>query len=66
MEGNMPIPPVQRAGWQAIYRRVVEWQRRTRIDSELSDQVYDHEHDSDLPISKAEAQLEVQKWWWQL
>ena len=60
----MPIPPVQRAGWQAIYRRVVEWQRRTRIDSELSDQVY--EHDSDLPISKAEAQLEVQKWWWQL
>jgi len=60
----MPIPPVKRAGWQAIYRRVVEWQRRTRIDSELSDQVY--EHDSDLPISKAEAQLEVQKWWWQL
>ena len=64
----MPIPPVNRAGWQTIYRRIVEWQRRTRADSELtmlSDQEYDHDHDSDQPYSRAEAELKVQKWWWQ-
>lgn len=63
----MPTPPIKHEGWQAIYRRVVECQRRIRTDNELmmlSD--YDHDHDSDLPFSRAEAQLEVQKWWWQL
>lgn len=63
----MPVPPVNHTGWQAIYRRVVEWQRRIRTDNELmmlSD--HDNDHDSDLPFSRAEAQLEVQKWWWQL
>jgi hypothetical protein len=66
MEGNMSVPFKEGAGWQTIYRRVVEWQRTIHMRDEVmmfSD--HDDDHDPDLPFSRAEAQLEVQKWWWQ-
>jgi uncharacterized protein YjiS (DUF1127 family) len=59
----MSIPFINRAGWQAIFRRVVEWRRRNELMM-LSDQMLS-EHDSDLSFSRAEARLEVQKWCWQ-
>lgn len=36
MEGNMYTPPVNCVGWQTIYRRVVEWRRRTHTENELA------------------------------
>ena len=69
MEGNMYTPPVNCVGWQTIYRRVVEWRRRTHTENELAvlnEHNHNFDHDSDLPFSRAEAQLEIQKWWWQL
>ncbi|HET7806788.1 MAG TPA: hypothetical protein VFL53_21305 [Pseudolabrys sp.] len=64
----MSTLPINRAGWQSIYRRVVEWQRTTRTESELaarSERDHNFDHDADLPFSRAEAQLEIQKRWWQ-
>jgi uncharacterized protein YjiS (DUF1127 family) len=63
----MSIPVINRAGWQTISRRVVEWRRRIGTRNELmtlSDLMLS-DHDPDLPFSRAEAQLEVQKWCWQ-
>lgn len=64
----MDTPPVPCLGWQTIHRRVVEWRRRTRTENEpagLSDHAHNLDHDSDRAFSRAEAQLEIQKWWWQ-
>lgn len=58
----MSVPFINRAGWQAIFRRVVEWRRRVRTRNEL---MVLRDHDPDLPFSRAEARLEVQKWSWQ-
>jgi hypothetical protein len=58
----MFIPFIDIVGWQAISRRVVEWKRTIPICNEL---VMPSEHDPDLPFTRAEAQLEVQKWSWQ-
>jgi len=58
----MSIPFINRAGWQAIYRRVVEWQRRIGTRNEL---MMLSGHDPDLPFSRTEVGLEVQKWCWQ-
>jgi len=56
-------------GWQAINRRVVDYQRNIRTRNELT-AIDEHEHkadhDADLPFGRAEVRLEVQKWWWQL
>jgi hypothetical protein len=64
MEGNMSVPFKEGAGWQTIYRRVVEWQRIIRMRDEVM-MFSDDDHDPDLPFSRVEAELEVQKWWWQ-
>jgi hypothetical protein len=69
MEGGMLVNPTNRAGWQAINRRVVELQRKTHAQNELAaleEQCHKTEHDADLPFSRAEVRLEVQKVWWQL
>ena len=58
----MSVPFINRAGWQAIFRRVVEWRRRVRTRNEL---MMFRDHDPDLPFSRTEARLEVQKWSWQ-
>jgi hypothetical protein len=62
MEGNMFVAPINSAGWQAINRRVVEWQQIPMLDEHN----HNKEYDADLPFSRTEARLEVQKWWWQL
>jgi len=63
----MSIPVINRAGWQAISRRVVEWRRRigTRNELMILSDLMLSDRDPDLPFSRAEAQLEVQKWCWQ-
>jgi uncharacterized protein YjiS (DUF1127 family) len=61
MEGKMS-PFIYRAGWQAICRRVIEWQRGIGTRSEL---MLLADHDPDLPVSRAEAGLVVQKCCWQ-
>ena len=69
MEGGMLESPINLAGWQAINRRVLEWQGTIRTQNELATlekQSHKTDHDSDLPFSRAEVRLEVQKWWWQL
>ena len=58
----MSILFINRAGWQAISRRAVEWRQRIGTRNEL---MMLSEHDPDLPFSRAEARLEVQKWCWQ-
>ena len=61
--------PSNHAGWQSINRRVVDFQRNTRIRNEPT-AIDQHDHhvdrDTDLPFSRADVRLEVQKWWWQL
>jgi len=59
----MPIPVINRAGWQAIYRRVVEWQRKIGACNGL---MVLSDHDPDLPFSRAEAGLAIQKSSWQV
>lgn len=58
----MFIPFMSSTGWQAVFRRVVEWRRKMLACHELMTL---GEHDPDLPISKTEAQLEVHKCCWQ-
>ena len=70
MEGDMLDTPINRAGWQAINRRVVDLQRTFRSQDRPT-AVNEHDHhnvdrDTDLPFSRADVRLEVQKWWWQL
>lgn len=67
--------PSNRAGWQAINRRATDFQRNTRIRNEQRaiDEHDDYVNrdtdlhadcDTDLPFSRTEARLEVQRWWW--
>ena len=60
-EGKMSIPLVGYAGWQTIFRRIVEWQQKIHMRGELMIRDYD----PDLPLSRAEVRLAVQKWSWQ-
>jgi uncharacterized protein YjiS (DUF1127 family) len=69
MEGTMLSIPESRAGWQAVSRRVVDLQRKIRTRNELmaiDEHDYKVNHDADLPLSRVEVRLEVQKVWWQL
>jgi hypothetical protein len=69
MEGGMLVSPINRTGWQAINRRVVELQQKTHAQNELATleaQSHKVDHDADLPFSRAEVRLEIQKVWWQL
>ena len=42
----MYTPPSNCGGWQTIYRRIVEWQRRTRPENELA-VLSEHDHNCD-------------------
>lgn len=68
MEGAMLDNPSNRAGWQAVNRRVVDFQRKMRAGNALT-AIYEYEHDvdqdADQPFGRAEVRLKVQKWWWQ-
>jgi len=63
MEGNMPVPVINPAGWQTIYRRVLEWQQKIDTCNGLTLLA---DHNPDLPFSRLDAGLEVRKWSWQL
>jgi hypothetical protein len=68
MEGAMLDTPSNRAGWQTVNRRVVDFQRKIRVGNALT-AIYEYEHDvdqdADRPFGRAEVRLKVQKWWWQ-
>jgi uncharacterized protein YjiS (DUF1127 family) len=63
MEGYMSIAIINRARLQSISLHVVEWRRRIRSRNELM--MLSDRNLADLPFGRAEAKLEVCKWFWQ-
>jgi urease beta subunit len=69
MEGDMLDTPNDYSGRQAINRRIFEVQRKIRADGQptaVGEHYHHADRDTDLPFSRADVRLEVQKWWWQL
>lgn len=68
MEGAMLDTASNRGGWQAVNRRVVDFQRKMRAgnaQTEIFEYEHDVDQDADQPFGRAEVRLKVQKWWWQ-
>ena len=55
----MPKPFMTWTSWQVAYQRLLNWEQRAEALANLSC------HDADLPYSKSEIALAVQKWCWQ-